>query len=496
MKKRIFLIVCLLAALNIYAQEYVLKKSINGKFGYVDQSGNIVVPFVHKKASSAYKAATKTIAKEKLAKLEKETRKTINNSFAIFENYYVESKINTWQKKGESETYDEWQERVNVETRKEMSQQYAKEAERLYIAEQTKKYPPLNLTLGQYDAENETFLISDKISKNEMILFVPREKALYFKESWAQIVPLSQYVIDNSEIVFTGIDFLLPQGDIYKYKTDESLSYSVGTSYLMLGSKSDVALNIHKTDLKNDKIFAVIIANENYQYESKVDFAYYDGETFKNYCIKTLGIPESNICFFIDATYSNFRTAINWLSDISEDMPNQANIIFYYAGHGISDGKNAYFLPVDGSNSDTRSGYKVNDFFSRIGTLQFKNVILFVDACFNGAQRNGKMFSTARGATTTAHEMKISSKMILFSASNSNETAFSYPEKQHGMFTYFLLKKLQETKGNVSLGEMNEYISENVKKQSQLIHKKIQTPTVTTSQELSDIWEKIKIIPN
>jgi len=83
--------------------------------------------------------------------------------------------------------------------------------------------------------------------------------------------------------------------------------------------------------------------------------------------------------------------------------------------------------------------------------------------------------------------------MVVFSAAQGDETAYPYHEKGHGMFTYFLLKKLQETKGNVTLGELGSYITTNVKQQSIIVNRKSQTPTVTPSQTLSDRWRGMRL---
>ena len=76
---------------------------------------------------------------------------------------------------------------------------------------------------------------------------------------------------------------------------------------------------------------------------------------------------------------------------------------------------------------------------------------------------------------------------------SSDETAFPYSAKGHGLFTYYLLKKLQETKGDVSLGELESYISENVKQQSVVINRKVQTPTATPSTSLAAGWKELKL---
>ena len=54
--------------------------------------------------------------------------------------------------------------------------------------------------------------------------------------------------------------------------------------------------------------------------------------------------------------------------------------------------------------------------------------------------------------------------MIIFSATNADETAHPYYDKSHGLFTYYLLKGLQESNGEATIGSLAEYIKDNVKK--------------------------------
>ena len=98
------------------------------------------------------------------------------------------------------------------------------------------------------------------------------------------------------------------------------------------------------------------------------------------------------------------------------------------------------------------------------------------------------MLVAARGVAREAKKEVLAGKAVVFSASSGDETAMTYPSKGHGLFTYFLLKKLQETKGNVSYSELAEYISDNVKRESLLINNKPQTPVVATSPSASSIW--------
>jgi len=258
---------------------------------------------------------------------------------------------------------------------------------------------------------------------------------------------------------------------------------------------SDVGKNIPITNVKNNNTFAVIIANENYRREAKVEFALKDGETFRDYCIKTLGLPETNVHFVADATLNDIRTEIDWLSAVASAYLREASIIFYYAGHGIPDEstRSAYLLPVDGSALNVQTAYKLDDLYETFGLMPVRSVTVFLDACFSGAQRSGEMLAEARAVVINVAPGTPTGNMIVFSAATGNQTAFSHREKGHGMFTYFLLKKLQETKGDVTLGELASYIETNVKQQSIVINKKSQTPTVTPAVAISEKWKGMKL---
>lgn len=259
--------------------------------------------------------------------------------------------------------------------------------------------------------------------------------------------------------------------------------------------KSDVDLGIPSTGVVNSNTFAVIIANEKYQMVSEVDYAENDGKVFKEYCMKTLGIPEKNIRFNPNATLVNMWAQVDWLTNIAEAYNGEANLIFYYAGHGVPDeqSRDAYLLPVDGSGSNTKTGYKLSELYSSLSKHPTKQTLVLLDACFSGAERSGEMLASARGVALKAKKEVPQGNMIVFSAAQGDETAYQYAEKGHGLFTYFLLKKLKETNGNASFGELAAYISEQVARHSIIENSKSQTPTVIPSVPLSETWQGMKL---
>lgn len=257
---------------------------------------------------------------------------------------------------------------------------------------------------------------------------------------------------------------------------------------------SQVDENIPVTGTKNPNTFVVIIANEQYKNVAQVPYALNDGNIFRKYCLSTLGVPEKNVKYLANATGNDIKTTINWLQTVTEvfDIP---NVIIYYAGHGIPDeaSKSAYLLPIDGNGSDISTGYKLDDLYATLGAMSADHITVFMDACFSGSKREEGMLAQARGVALKAKAGVPQGNMVVFSAATGDETAYPNKEQGHGMFTYYLLKKLQETKGDVTLQELGEYVTKNVRQQSIVLNGKSQTPTVTAATGVAGEWGNWKL---
>lgn len=254
----------------------------------------------------------------------------------------------------------------------------------------------------------------------------------------------------------------------------------------------DVDFYIPIADNVSNHTFAVVISNEKYQMEKPVQYAENDGNTFAEYCKKTLGLPEKNVHFITNATLNNIKHEIKWLEDVIAVYHGDAKVIFYYAGHGIPDeqNKSAYLLPIDGYGSDVTTGYALEDLYKALGSLPSKSVTVFLDACFSGAKRDGDMLASARGVAIKVKQATPVGNIVVFSAAQGDETAYPYKEEEHGLFTYYLLKKLQETKGNVTLGELSDYIKTQVERQSIVINGKLQSPSFVSTATIANSWKK------
>lgn len=260
---------------------------------------------------------------------------------------------------------------------------------------------------------------------------------------------------------------------------------------------SDVDVNIPNLGQQNEETFAMIIANETYDTEVPVQYANHDGKIFKEYCEKILGLNPKHIYYEENATLGKMNGLIDRLITAAEAFDGSAKFIVYYAGHGIPDETTgeAYLLPTDGNGQNMKTAFSLKDFYRQLGGLNAKSVVVFMDACFSGAQRGDGMLMAARGVAIKPQEQKPQlGNTIVFSAASNNETAWPYKEKGHGLFTYFLLKKLRESKGQTTLGELDAFITRNVKRSIvDLPYAKKQTPKTDASPTLIIDWQNMKL---
>ncbi len=254
---------------------------------------------------------------------------------------------------------------------------------------------------------------------------------------------------------------------------------------------SDVDINIPVTGNVNDKTYVVVFGNEKYKHHSDVPYAHNDSRVFAEYCTKVLGVPEDNIRRCEDATYSEINEQIKYLQKRCGMSPGELNVIFYYAGHGVPDvsDRSAYLLPVDASGTDFGSCFSLNNLYDTFDNMQAKNVTVFLDACFSGSTRNSEMLFAERFVEFEVDDFVAKGNTVVFSATEGNQTAMGYDEQQHGFFTYYLLKSLQESKGNITLQGLADNIHKNVKAKSLDKKNKAQTPKVTASPALGDTWQ-------
>lgn len=260
--------------------------------------------------------------------------------------------------------------------------------------------------------------------------------------------------------------------------------------------QSDVDVNIPENP-KNTYRFALIIGNEDYAsyqrtvgVEANVAYAVNDALKFKEYCIKTLGVEERNVFYLANATTGAMNQNIDLVTKIASKLAGKAEIIFYYAGHGLPDEitKVPYLIPVDVNAANLSSAVKLNEVYQKFSDCGAKRITVFLDACFSGGGREAGLLS-ARSVRVKPKEEVAQGNLVVFTASSGEQSSLPYKEKGHGMFTYWVLKHLQQSKGKSSYGELARFVNENVSVESLRTNYKEQDPQVNVSPSLQATWK-------
>ena len=145
-------------------------------------------------------------------------------------------------------------------------------------------------------------------------------------------------------------------------------------------------------------------------------------------------------------------------------------------------------LHIDGYASDSETGYSLDKLYSDLGNVNAQSVTYFIDACFSGSKREGGMILEARGVAVKAKQEEVTGPLVVFSAAQGDETAFPYKEKGHGLFTYFLLEKLQQSGGAINMGDLGDYVTKQVTRNSIIENGKPQTPSIISPNQEWREW--------
>lgn len=290
-----------------------------------------------------------------------------------------------------------------------------------------------------------------------------------------------------------------------------ALNQSLAQKQIQIEAKSETKINIETASLRSDvdkdipsglptntKKYALIIGCEDYtkyqtglDKEVNVDFAANDAKVFAEYAEKTLGFPKDQINTLIDATGAQIKQAITRLIKSIEVEKGQAEVVFYYSGHGLPDEetKQAFLIPVDVNGNNPKDGISLVSLYADLIKFESKKVTVVLDACFSGGARNKELVAL-KGVKVKPRIDAVPGNILVLSSSKGNESSAVYKEKQHGYFTYFLLKNLKEYHGKQAFGLSYDLIKYNVSKEVIKINK-TQTPDVIPSSIISENWKTL-----
>jgi hypothetical protein len=435
---------------------------------------------------------------------------------------FIQNEINTWQEKGKYEKLEDYYKRVNEITRaqkiKELSNQFFN-AIGNPIFEKDKTTAKL-----EYDSESEIFKISFNYFK-PIYLPIPIKEAELFEKNF-KTAPFSEIEYNltqedrleifrvtisanNKKYNYLGSNPVIFNNIVvtnnFKPIEIQNNSNNNATEVIQvveLGN-SDVDNNIPSSGKTYQNRYALIIGNGKYQENGSdmvnIKYSINDAKTFKEYCVKIMGVPNDNnhIYFIQDAKATDFKLYIDNFSRLISSQPD-GQFYFYYSGHGTVNAQNESFLVPVGVTSSYVDDFavKLSDLYEKLSPEGNKRVFVFIDACYSGGGKTGQLLVNAKdGLRRTPKAEPAKTNLVVFSASSEDQISQEYFEKQHGLFTYFLLKTLKETKGNITYGKLADKIINdvNLTTANPKNNLKLQKPNINVNPTIEKEWELWKV---
>ena len=415
--------------------------------------------------------------------------------FKDFFTHFIEINMEWWYQKDEFETINEYDNRISKNISKHAIAHFAREALRNYISFYGNPFQ-----LGDYNKEHETFLLISEIG--DIPIKVPYTEAMKFRKAWPDNFAITgaYFSSDSENVTLKNLKYNLLTSNDYSteltgeyYFADNSFGYvSYDVDYKnsnqsicvntanyenkkiskSIRPSSDVDCNITSSGIINENTIALVIANENYKRISNVSYANFDGLTIGEYFNKVIGIKSENVSCCYDATRGDIIAELDKLKYICKSrkkMGKNTSVLVYYAGHGAQDDTQPFIVPIDAREVNTKYCIPLQEFYDELGNLDANYVTVFMDACFTGKNRDIKNSDIAMTGSRSIIEVdgknvsvKAKNELVIFSASKG--TALPYEDKEHGLFTYYLLSALR--RGIVNYGELYNFLYERITEQA------------------------------
>lgn len=229
--------------------------------------------------------------------------------------------------------------------------------------------------------------------------------------------------------------------------------------------------------------YAVVVGVEKYLGLPDAQFAERDAAAVREH-LRALGYPDRNVAFLSGPAASSAGLKKHIETWLPNNVNERSTVFFYYSGHGAPDptsGK-AYLVPTDGDPQYLEdTAYPIRRLYEKLGALKAKRVVVALDSCFSGAGGRSVLAKGVRPLVVSVEAAPTAGGNLLsLSASSGDQVSGTAEDQGHGLFTYYLLKGLNDSGGKATVRALVDGLRAKVQDHARRANRE-QTPQLTGS---------------
>ena len=270
---------------------------------------------------------------------------------------------------------------------------------------------------------------------------------------------------DSGKLPSANLGRFLKTAAVHLLKSSQSGSFPILNFELLMPPRGKSRLTHQAAETK---LFALLVAVN--QYEDRrfgnLSYSLQDCQELEQ-ALKVATKELINPCRMIvhhDREKTNLprkKQVLDSLEKLIAAADDKTTILFYFCGHGLlaDNSKKQPILCLQDTRTDDleNTGIDLQKLFDRIGNSQAKRQIIWIDACHSGAMTFREEKVETRGQSP-ASQSRITSEVIgrikkpklregkyfyAMLSCDKNQQSFAFPELEHGVFTYYLIRGLR-----------------------------------------------------
>jgi len=162
-------------------------------------------------------------------------------------------------------------------------------------------------------------------------------------------------------------------------------------------------------------------------------------------------------------------TIMSALKVMLDNAASDDTVLFFYSGHGFEVDGDAYILPIDTNiNAITDTAIRLKRIDEMFAQSAARVQVIILDACHSSVRRDKSGLGRSAGFVREIESrMAQAEGRVMLSSCGVAQSSFEYPEKKHGVYTYYMLEALQgkadkDKDSFVTVAEAHDYVYNNV----------------------------------